>query len=219
MSTFKTIICEQLEANGWQLLFNTSAIAVKTYDTLVGKRGAHIYFSEWDEDTTESAIDKEPNLSLSAEFITEGRNMLSASGELILKLSTPEEVAEQAKKFVVRVERDISNTLIVRLFDTTPAVVLDTLQSPVSAAHMSSLTMIPVTEADLRLLGRQHDAASYVSSASDDPEEIYMADQQLILIEKLFDAATVTIDEDDKFVQKEPEQSILANDDQGSPCF
>lgn len=66
---------------------------------------------------------------------------------------------------------------------------------------------IPQTAEDLFALAREHDAAYFFESQTDDPEERKRAGARITAIEKAFDDAACTIDEDGKFIVKESSES------------
>lgn len=61
---------------------------------------------------------------------------------------------------------------------------------------------IPQTAEDLFALAREHDAAYFFVSQSDDPEECKRATARIVAIEKAFDDSHCTIDEDGNFIMK-----------------
>lgn len=60
---------------------------------------------------------------------------------------------------------------------------------------------IPTTAEELKALAREHDAANFFLQ-TDDPTDRARVNSRIVEIEKAFDAAICTIDEDGKFILK-----------------
>lgn len=75
---------------------------------------------------------------------------------------------------------------------------------------------VPQTEAELQALAGKLEDAYYISSASDNDNEISWADERARAIEKVFDLSPITIDEDGHVVPNPSFKS--SNDEYPLPC-
>ncbi len=98
-------ICQDaLKLNGW-ILDNGGAIAYKDFRTAVGIKRAFAYVSESDSF----------NFLLSGDYQSQGRNILSTSGELIRIFTTRDGIKQQAEQFSENVDAVVAASYAVRL--------------------------------------------------------------------------------------------------------
>jgi len=104
----RAAIVAQLVAAGWTALERSTAIAIKTYDTAVGPKDAHVYLADFGSSET--------NYVLQGEYYSEGSNVLSARGILIPKNAEPAAVKTLTERFAVGAEQEILDSYAKRLY-------------------------------------------------------------------------------------------------------
>ena len=103
----RAAIVAQLVAAGWTALERSTAIAIKTYDTAVGQKDAHVYIADFGPG--------ERNYVLQGEYYSEGSNVLSANGVLIPKDADLATAAALTERFAAGAERDVLASYAARL--------------------------------------------------------------------------------------------------------
>lgn len=107
---FRKIIIETLSALGWTCLKQHEvpcinySIGVRNFNTLAGERTAIVWFNPWFECMG----------SLSGEYTTEGRNVLSTTRFSMDPDMTPQDVAAIATQFSIEALAIINNTTMIR---------------------------------------------------------------------------------------------------------
>lgn len=100
-------IVAHLVAAGWKVLERSTAIAIKTYDTAVGPKDAHVYLADFGPSET--------NYVLRGEYYSEGSNVLSARGILIPKDADPAAVKTLTERFATGAENAVLDSYAARL--------------------------------------------------------------------------------------------------------
>ncbi len=114
-NTFRKIIINTLATLGWacpnpdESLVNFW-IAGRDFKTLAGQRTAHVWFNPWFECMG----------SLSGEYITEGKNVLSTTRFNMNPDMTPEAVAALATQFSSEALEIINGTAMIRAMQVAP---------------------------------------------------------------------------------------------------
>lgn len=103
-------ICQQvLKDFGWEPLSRPAgcAIARKTYDTAVGPKTAHAYFSDIAGDPWQCA--------LRGDYLSEGSNILEAGGVLLPRSASEDDVRRLSAEFALEADARVSRSYAVRL--------------------------------------------------------------------------------------------------------
>jgi hypothetical protein len=103
----RAAIVAHLVAAGWTALERSTAIAIKTYDTAVGPKDAHVYLADFGPGET--------NYVLQGEYYSEGSNVLSARGILIPKDADPAAVKTLTERFAASAEHAVLDSYAARL--------------------------------------------------------------------------------------------------------
>ena len=103
----RAAIVAHLVAAGWTALERSTAIAIKTYDTAVGPKDAHVYLADFGPGET--------NYVLQGEYYSEGSNVLSARGILIPKDADPAAVTTLTERFAASAEHAVLDSYAARL--------------------------------------------------------------------------------------------------------
>lgn len=101
---FKVAVTQVLSAHGWQILDST-AVAIKTYDTAVGPKEALAYLTKGDG----------YNVTLFGTYYSEGRNVLEAHGQLIPVDADEATALAAAERFAADADKHIGNSYAARL--------------------------------------------------------------------------------------------------------
>lgn len=104
----RAAIVAQLAAAGWTALEQSTAIAIKTYETAVGPKDAHAYLADFGPG--------EANYVLRGEYYSEGSDVLSACGVLIPKNANPAVVRTLAERFAAGAEQAVLESYAARLY-------------------------------------------------------------------------------------------------------
>ncbi|MFA0809371.1 hypothetical protein [Microbulbifer epialgicus] len=106
VNQFRTVIVETLVGLGWVATdgINTFAVAQREYDTLAGPNTCLAWFNPFFDCPGR----------LSAQYVTEGENILTASSFSTGLDMSPEEVMVGTKAFAAEVEEKIRGTRMVR---------------------------------------------------------------------------------------------------------
>lgn len=88
---------------------NTTTIATKQYQTIVGLKQATLYFTKYDS---------EIEFCLRGEYNSEGRNALLNTAKVINAYSTDNELLIAISEYVLRVDRVVRTTYAAKLFDS-----------------------------------------------------------------------------------------------------
>lgn len=100
-------IVAQLVAAGWTALERSPSIAIKTYDTAVGPKDAHVYLVDFGPSET--------NYFLQGEYYSEGSNVLGARGILIPKDADLAAVRTLTERFAAGAEQAVLDSYAARL--------------------------------------------------------------------------------------------------------
>lgn len=103
----RAAIVAQLVAAGWTAMERSTAIAIKTYDTAVGPKDAHVYLADFGPSET--------NYVLQGEYYSEGSNALSARGILIPKDADPKAAKTLTEHFATGAEAAVLDSYAARL--------------------------------------------------------------------------------------------------------
>jgi len=103
----RAAIVAQLVAAGWTAIERSTAIAIKTYDTAVGPKDAHVYLADFGSSET--------NYVLQGEYYSEGSNVLSARGILIPKDAEPAAARTLTERFAAGAEQAVLDSYAARL--------------------------------------------------------------------------------------------------------
>lgn len=106
LQTIRDIVAQALLAKGWSVS-NSTAIALKSYDTAVGKKEAHAYVSQGDA----------YHITLFGAYYSEGRNILEPSGQLISILADEATVRAAAEFFAASVDNAVVTSYAGRLLN------------------------------------------------------------------------------------------------------
>ncbi|MFJ1470147.1 ADP-ribosyltransferase-containing protein [Massilia orientalis] len=103
----RAAIVAQLVAAGWAAIERSTAIALKTYDTAVGRKDAHAYLADFGPSET--------NYVLQGEYYSEGSNVLSARGILIPKDADLAAAKTLTERFATGAEAAVLDSYAARL--------------------------------------------------------------------------------------------------------
>lgn len=103
----RAAIVAQLVASGWTALERTTAIAIRAYDTAVGRKDAHVYLAGFGP--------TEPNYVLQGEYYSQGSNVLSARGILIPKDADLAAAKTLTERFAAGAEQAVMESYAARL--------------------------------------------------------------------------------------------------------
>lgn len=101
---FNELITGVLKAKGWTIVDST-AIALKSYETAVGPKEAQAYLSRGDG----------YNVTLYGMYYSEGRNILEPRGQLIPVDADEATVLAAAERFAASVDTEVANSYAGRL--------------------------------------------------------------------------------------------------------
>lgn len=107
-SILASAVTASVLAAGWSLSEGPS-LALRTFDSAVGEKRAVLWLAPEREG--------EPNRSLTGEFWSEGRNVLSAERALIPVGASEETVKRISAAFLSSVDREIGQSYAVRLLN------------------------------------------------------------------------------------------------------
>lgn len=100
----QALVIAVLKAHGWTPVYG-AAICIKSYETAVGKKEAHAYFSAGDGF----------NRTLSGDYLTEGRNALEPHCVLIPVNATDSEICHFTTQFAVNADAVVATTYAASL--------------------------------------------------------------------------------------------------------
>lgn len=103
----RAAIVAQLAAAGWTAIERSTAIAIKTYDTAVGPKVAHVYLADFGPGET--------NYVLQGVYFSEGSNVLSARGILIPKDADLTAAKTLTERFATGAEETVMDSYAARL--------------------------------------------------------------------------------------------------------
>lgn len=105
--TLRAAIVAQLVEAGWTAIERSTAIAIKTYDTAVGPKDAHVYLADFGPSET--------NYVLQGEYYSEGSDVLSARGILVPKDADLATANTLTERFATDAEAAVLDSYAARL--------------------------------------------------------------------------------------------------------
>lgn len=107
ITAFKARIGAELHKLGWTAIDST-AVALKGYETVVGIKEAHAYVEDWG--TAESKV------ILTGNYLSEGHNVLQATFVMIPKAANNEEIAQLCRTWAENADKKVDESFARGLF-------------------------------------------------------------------------------------------------------
>jgi hypothetical protein len=103
----RAAVTERLVVHGWTAV-SPVALAIKSYETAVGQKDAHVYLADYGSECECVAI--------SGDYQSEGRNALESHSVLLPRNADANQVQQLVAKFTQNADAVIAQTYAARLF-------------------------------------------------------------------------------------------------------